>query len=213
MGGEASATEDESEEDPMKALTAKQQRFVEEYLVDMNATQAAIRAGYSAKTAEQGGAQLLGNIKVAAAVKEGRERLAQKAGVTAEKVVAEYAKLGFANMLDYIRVVDGSPVVDMSTINRDMGAAIGEVTSEVYMERTGDPENPVEPVKRTKFKLADKKGALDSLARHLGMFTERHEHSGPDGGPIPNKYTVEFVNATPQDQPEARTPPGKAETD
>lgn len=98
--------------------------------------------------------------------------------MTAEKIVAEYAKLGFANMLDYIRIQDGSPVVDMSAITRDMGAAIGEVTSEVYMERTGDDENPAAPVRRTKFKLADKKGALDSLAKHLGMFVEQHKHSG-----------------------------------
>lgn len=167
-----------------KPLTPKQQRFVEEYLIDLNATQASIRAGYSAKTAEQQGPRLLGNVGVAAAIKKGREKLSERAGITAEKVVAEYAKLGFANMLDYIRIQDGSPVVDMSAITRDHGAAIGEVTSEVYMERTGDEDNPVTPVKRTKFKLADKKGALDSLAKHLGMFTEKHEHSGPGGGPM-----------------------------
>ena len=144
-------------------------------MIDLNATQAAIRAGYSAKTADVQGPRLLGNVGVAAAIKERQEKLADKAGVTAERIVQEYAKLGFANMLDYIKVHNGSPVVDMSEITRDQGAAIGEVTSEVYMERTGDEDNPVEPVKRTKFKLADKKGALDSLARHLGMFVERHE--------------------------------------
>ncbi len=159
-------------------LTPKQAKFVEEYLIDLNGTQAAIRAGYSAATARQIAAENLSKPNVESAIAEGRARLTAAAGVNAERIVKEYALLGFANMLDYIRIEGGAPVVDMSAVTRDHGAAIQEVTSEVYMERTGDDENPVEPVKRTKFKLCDKKGALDSLAKHLGMFTERHEHSG-----------------------------------
>lgn len=72
-----------------KALTPKQKRFVAEYLIDLNATQAAIRAGYSAATAEQGGAQLLRNIKVSAAVEEGIAKRADKLGLTAEKVLQD----------------------------------------------------------------------------------------------------------------------------
>ncbi len=159
-------------------LTPKQAKFVEEYLIDLNGTQAAIRAGYSAATARQIASRELSKVNVQDAIAAGRAKLAEAAGVTAEKVVKEYALLGFANMLDYIRIEGGAPIVDMSAVTRDHGAAIQEVTSEVYMERTGDDENPVEPVKRTKFKLCDKKGALDSLAKHLGMFTERVEHSG-----------------------------------
>ncbi|MGE0349824.1 terminase small subunit [Hydrogenophaga sp.] len=77
----------------MNPLTPKQQRFVQEYLVDLNATQAAVRAGYSPKTAEQQGSRLLGNAKVAAAVAAGRKRLAAKLDLTAEKVLADIERI------------------------------------------------------------------------------------------------------------------------
>ena len=69
-------------------LNDRQRRFVSEYLVDLNATQAAIRAGYSKRTAEQGGAQLLSNIKVAAAVAAGRAKQAKRTEITADYVLA-----------------------------------------------------------------------------------------------------------------------------
>ncbi len=72
---------------PVRPLTAKQQRFVEEYLVDLNATQASIRAGYSAKTAEQQGPRLLGNVGVAAAIKAAQEERSQRTKVTQDWVL------------------------------------------------------------------------------------------------------------------------------
>lgn len=77
----------------MKALTRKQQRFAEEYLVDLNATQAAIRAGYSAKTAEQQGPRLLGNVGVADAIAAGQKRLAAKIGRTVASVMADIGRV------------------------------------------------------------------------------------------------------------------------
>ncbi len=68
-------------------MTPKQERFVQEYLIDLNATQAAIRAGYSKKTAEQGAAQLLRNIKVARAIAEAQAIRAQKAGMNEQWVL------------------------------------------------------------------------------------------------------------------------------
>jgi phage terminase small subunit len=70
------------------ALTAKQERFVAEYLIDLNATQAAIRAGYSAKTAEQQGARLLGNAKVAAAIAAGQAARAERTNITQDYVLS-----------------------------------------------------------------------------------------------------------------------------
>lgn len=75
-------------------LTPKQSAFVREYLVDLNATQAAIRAGYSAKTAEQQGPRLLGNVEVAAAVQKGMDKRAQKVGITAEEVLTDIIRIG-----------------------------------------------------------------------------------------------------------------------
>ncbi len=154
------------------ALTEKQKRFVSEYLIDLNATQAAIRSGYAATAARTLGSRHLSNPEVADAIKAAQAETAARLGVTAEKIVREFALLGFSNMLDYIRVQSGDPVIDMSAITRDQAAAIAEVTSETYVEGRGED---AETVKRTKFKLADKKGSLDSLARHLGMFTDKTE--------------------------------------
>jgi phage terminase small subunit len=75
-------------------LIPKQERFVKEYLIDLNATQAATRAGYSAKTADRQGYRLLRNAEIDAAVTEGRMKLAAKLEVTVERIVAELAKIG-----------------------------------------------------------------------------------------------------------------------
>ena len=79
------------------SLTSKQQVFVEEYLIDLNATQAAFRAGYSEKTASQGAAQLLVNIKVQDAIATAQAARAFRTGITAERVLQEYAMIAFAN--------------------------------------------------------------------------------------------------------------------
>ncbi|TPM33725.1 terminase small subunit [Mesorhizobium sp. B2-2-2] len=160
----------------MPELTAKQARFVAEYLIDLNATQAAIRAGYSAKTAEQQGHQLLKKTSVAAAIASRQAKLADKLEVTQERIVAELAKIGFANMLDYVTVgSNGDPFVDLSELKRDTAAAIAEVTVEDFKDGRGEDARDV---RRVKFKLHDKKGALVDLGKHLGMFKDQVEHTG-----------------------------------
>ncbi len=157
-------------------MTPKQQCFVEEYLVDLNATQAAIRAGYSAKNADKIGPELLGKTRVAQAIASAIEKRSERTQVTADQVVEELAKMGFANMLDYMRVTeDGAAVVDLSKLNREQAAAIGEVVIDEYMDGRGDDAREV---KRVRFKLADKKSSLELLGRHLGMFTDNFNLSG-----------------------------------
>lgn len=159
-----------------KKLNPKQARFVAEYLIDMNATQAAIRAGYSKRTAKAQGSRLLTNADVAAAVQARQGRLAEKLEVTQERVIAELAKIGFANMADYMTVDSrGDPALDFSALTRDQAAALTEVTVDDYVEGRGENARDV---RRVKFKLADKRAALVDLGKHLGMFTERVEHSG-----------------------------------
>lgn len=157
-------------------LNPKQARFVAEYLVDMNATQAAIRAGYSKKTAGSQGFDLLRKPEIAAAVQAGQAKLAAKVEITQERVVAELAKIGFANMADYMRAgPDGDPYLDFSALTRDQAAALTEVTVEDFKDGRGEE---VRDVRRVKFKLADKRAALVDLGKHLGLFTEKIEHSG-----------------------------------
>lgn len=76
-----------------RGLTPKQQRFVEEYLIDLNASAAARRAGYSARTAEQQGPRLLGNVEIAAAICEQRARLAERTGRTVAAVMADIGRV------------------------------------------------------------------------------------------------------------------------
>ena len=151
-------------------LTEKQKRFVEEYLVDLNATQAAIRAGYSQDTACEQGSRLLANAKVQAVVAERRKAIANKIEVTQERVAQELAKLAF---LDIRKAFDAEgnlkPIADLDD---ETAAALAGIEIEV----TKLKDQPI--VKTHKIKLSDKKGALDSLARHLGMFKDKVEHSG-----------------------------------
>ena len=150
------------------ALTTKQARFIEEFLVDLNGTQAAIRAGYSAKTAEVQASRLLRYAKVQSAVSAGRKAQSVRAEITADAVIAELAKLGFANMADYMRALpSGDPYLDFSALSREQAAALQEVTVDAYVEGHGDDTREV---KRIKFKLADKRAALVDLGRHFGIF-------------------------------------------
>src|SRR5882724_1801576 len=110
-------------------LTPKQQKFIAEYLIDLNATQAAIRAGYSKKTARFIGHENLTKPDIALEVAKRQAKRADKLEVTAESVVAELAKLGFCNMQDYMRSgKDGDPYLDFSALTRDQAAALSEVT-------------------------------------------------------------------------------------
>jgi phage terminase small subunit len=152
-------------------LTPKQARFVAEYLIDLNATQAAIRAGYSQATAEQIGCKLVKKVQVAEAIASRQLALAARYGVTQERIVAELARIGFANMADYMTAgPDGDPVLDFAALTRDEAAALQEVTVDRYTEGRGDEAREV---KRVKFKLADKRAALVDLGRHLGLFGNR----------------------------------------
>ena len=160
-------------------LTLKQRRFCEEYLVDLNATQAAIRAGYSPKSAYAIGRENLRKPYIATEISERFEARSERTGVTADHVIEELSKLAFSNMLDYISVQDnGTAFVDLSALDRDQAAAIQEVITEEYSE--GRDEDAV-PVRKIKFKLADKKGALDLLGRHFGLYIDRLRHEAPEG--------------------------------
>lgn len=178
----------------MRKLTAKQQGFLTAYLRNGRNRAEAYRTAYDAKTASPAtcskeGAKLLTHPLIAPQVAQAEASAAAKVGraadqyaVTQERITAELAKLGFANMLDYMSVgPDGDPVLDYSALTRDQAAALIEVTVEDFKDGRGEDARDV---RKVKFKLADKRTALVDLGKHLGMFAEKIEHSGPDGGPI-----------------------------
>jgi phage terminase small subunit len=157
-------------------LNKKQAIFVKEYLVDFNATRSAVAAGYSKKTAEAAASRLLRNVKVRAAVEQETSQRCEKLGVDADQILTELQKLAYSNMLDYITIQEGDAYVDFSRLTREHGAAMHEITSETYREETGEYKDgkPVKrTVKRTKFKLHDKRGALELLGRHKKLFTDK----------------------------------------
>jgi len=164
-------------------MTPKQKLFVAEYQIDLNAAKAAERAGYSRKTARQQGQRMLSNVDISSAIAKAHSKRIEKLEITADRVLRELALLGFSNMLDYLSIRgDGAVTVDLSGLTREQAAAIQEVTIEEYVERTGGAnkgsDDDFERVKRTKFKLSDKRAALVDLGRHLKLFTDKVEVEG-----------------------------------
>ncbi|TIN15525.1 MAG: terminase small subunit [Mesorhizobium sp.] len=171
----------------MPELTPKQALFVNEYLVDLNATAAAKRAGYSELTAQVQGSRLLSNVMVAEAIAARQAAIADRLGVTQEKIVAELAKIAFADIRKAVRW--GKSPVDTKSENADPNG-LGVYPVELVPSETIDDDTAaaVSEVSLTqtgiKIKMHDKKSALVDLGKHLGMFKERVEHTGKDGAPL-----------------------------
>ena len=160
---------------PPRKLTPQQDRFAQEYIIDLNATQAAKRAGYSEISADMLGYQLLQNPIVLQTIQRYKATLSKKTAVTAQNVVNELAKLGFADMGDYSEwSKDGTKIVPSKELREGQTAAVQEIniSSLVVAGESEDDEKQVLS-QNIKLKLHDKKGALDLLGRHLGLFTER----------------------------------------
>jgi phage terminase small subunit len=151
------------------SLSPRQLRFVEEYVIDLNGKQAAIRAGYSRPGAQQCGSRLLSMPKVKAAVAEAMAARSARTRVTADRVVQEYARMAFADIRQAVRWRIATPeggktayeieLVDSADLDDEAAAAVAEVS-----QAAGGA---------LRVKMHDKKGALDSLARHLGLFAEK----------------------------------------
>lgn len=152
------------------ALTEKQKRFIEEYLIDLNATQAAIRAGYSTKTAEQIGFQLLNKTSVSEEIKKKMAERSKRTGINADRVLHELAKIAFANAKDIINFEDASV---QEYANKDDLACIQSVKVKKQISEKGETEE-------RQVVMYDKKSALELLGKHLGMWKDKVEVSGID---------------------------------
>lgn len=154
----------------MGTWNAKKELFCSEYLIDLNGTQAALRAGYAKKGAAQQASRLLRDVKVQAKIQELMKARAEQVEVTAEMVLAELKKIGFSNMAHYINVdKNGDAFVDLSGIDADRAAAITEVIVEDLSE---DMQVRTGRLTKTRIKLADKRAALVDMGKHLGMWNQ-----------------------------------------
>jgi phage terminase small subunit len=158
--------------------------FAREIAKGTNNREAYRLAGYGTendRAADACACRLLADVSVALRVKEIQERAAKRAEIDIESVLLELAKLGFANMADYMQAgADG----DFSKLTRDQAAALSEVTVEDFKDGRCDNARDV---RRIKFKLHDKRAALVDIGKHLSMFSEKVELTGKNGGPIETK--------------------------
>lgn len=160
----------------------KHELFAQELAKGTSATAAYEKVGY--RPDDGNASKLAGKPEVQDRVQEITGRAAEAAGVTVEAILAELSRVGFANMLDYMTIgADGQPTLDFSKLSREQASVISELTVETRSTLQEEGEDPGQ-VQKVRFKLVDKLSALDKLGRHVGLFKDRVEHTGLNGGPI-----------------------------
>lgn len=145
-------------------MTKKQKRFVEEYLIDLNATQAAIRAGYSPDAAGSIGAENLKKPEIKSRIDKAMAERSRRTGINQDRVLQELARIGFAKITD---VVDPETAEIRTDASDDDLACIQSIKIK-----------PNEFGTEREVKLYDKKAALVDLGKHLGLFKDKVELSG-----------------------------------
>ena len=152
---------------PKPKLTVKQEKFCNEYLVDLNAAGAARRAKYSIKSCKLIGHQNITKLNIQKRIQQLRKELKTESGLTPIMVIDEYKKIAFSNVQDYLG--ESNEIIDLTTIAREKAAAVESVQIDIRHDSGKDAEGYTEKIK---FKLYSKLNALDSLGKHLGIFLE-----------------------------------------
>lgn len=167
-----------------RKLNAQQKRFCQEYIIDLNATQAAIRAEYSKKTAYSQGQRLLNHVEVQKELQRLMKKREKRTEVTADSVVKELAKIAFADITDFAEVCE---IQRLATVD-EKGNPHYETVQDVVIKDT-DEMNPdklgvIAGMKHgahgIEIKLNDKMKALELLGRHLGLYTDNLNHKIED---------------------------------
>ncbi len=144
-------------------MTDKQKRFCDEYLIDLNATQAAIRAGYSPGSAQQIGAENLSKPVIRVRIDKAIAERSKRTGANADRVVQELAKIAF---LQADTLIDTQNATVRDDASQEDKACIASVK---VKHTTGENINTEE----REIRLYDKLKALELLGKHLGMFTDK----------------------------------------
>lgn len=155
----------------MAKLTNKQKRFIEEYLIDLNATQASIRAGYSPETAKEIGCENLTKPNIKNEIDKAIAERSRRTGINQDRVLREIAKIAFVNPSDVINF--NQATVKENASDDDLAVISGIKIKSIPTDDGNIQEREV--------KLYDKLKALDMLGKHLGMFTDKIELKGDMG--------------------------------
>lgn len=164
-------------------LSEKQERFCNEYLVDLNASAAARRAGYKEGTAYAIGWENLRKPEIQRRIQQLRDEMAKGFNITKERIVEEYRRIAFFDIRT-IHTVDGA-IKPVNEFDDDAAAAVAGI--EVYEERlqSDDPDDQITTGSVKKIKIADKRAALDSLCKVLGYNApDKHSLTDLDGNPV-----------------------------
>lgn len=149
----------------MAVPSDKQKAFAREYLIDLNATQAAIRAGYSKKTAKSIGQENLTKPYIQDLIEEGRKEAQKRNEVTLDDILAEYKRIAFGGMSKFVRInADNEPEIDLSQCSPEDIDLLSETQIEAFTENKGSRQ-----VRRVKIKTMDRLKALETLGKHLGL--------------------------------------------
>ena len=161
----------------MDKLTAKQERFVDEYMIDLNATQAAIRAGYSEKTARNIASENLSKPNIQAAIAERQAEIAQKLGITKESIAKELARIAYDDIKNYLSYRTEKTLLDYDENGKPIIGykQVVEMADSDMIDTRNIQEVSINAKGVFTFKLYSKTDALNALGKHLGMFTDKSE--------------------------------------
>jgi phage terminase small subunit len=161
----------------MAELTARQAKFCIEYLIDLNGTQAAIRAGYAVSGARTEASRLLANADITEELNRLRLKIAETTQITPERIMQEYARIGFSDLRKAL--TPSGQLIDPQDWDDDTAAAISSLEVVTGSKSgAGDENSPIEYTH--KIKVWDKPKALDAMAKHLGMFDGKKGVDDPE---------------------------------
>lgn len=194
--GEAESLDESELEEVSEQLNERQRVFVQEYLLDLNATKAAIRAGYAVSSAGRHAHKLLKNAYIDAAIQVAQSQRSKRTGITADRVLTELALIAFSDISDVVQVVGGElSIRDLEPMSKRVKRAIESVS-----------EKPGEHGTARSVKMHSKLTALKMLADHLGLSADtvsKVQLTGKDGGPVETDSRIRYVIAVPKDDVES----------
>lgn len=183
---------DQEPQPRVEKLTRRQQAFVEQYVIDLNATQAAIRAGYASNSAGPQAYDLLQLPHIKNAVDRALSQRSSRVNMQADQVLHEMSLLSHARIDHYVVSDEGQVELAEGAPDGAM-AAIQSIKRKTHVKYDNETGVEIGRTYDVEIKLWDKPTPLKLMGRHVGLFADRVEHTGKDGGPIETVTKVERV--------------------